>query len=59
MFHIVIIAPNFLIKYANCELPHNYKAQQYNYVIKSFYETFVGKRELRRELLSKNKIGAT
>ena len=44
LFHIVIVTPNFLIKYANCELPHNYKAQKYNYVIKSFYETFVGKR---------------
>lgn len=44
LFHIVVITPNFLIKYANCELPHNYKAQKYNYVIKSFYETFVGKR---------------
>ena len=22
LFHIVIITPNFLIKYANCKLPH-------------------------------------
>lgn len=31
--------------------------QKYNYVIKSFYETFVGKRWLRRQLLHKTRSG--